>query len=58
MPESTLELSIVVVMIAIASAIVFYATRHFVRRLRAGETKVNSFMEWIKHLIEAIMGFR
>ncbi len=46
----------IVFTIAGALAIVLYATWLFLHRLRKGEKASKSFLTWLKHLFEAIMG--
>ena len=42
--------------VLIALAIILYATYLFGHRLRAGDSPVKSFWEWLKNIIEAILG--
>lgn len=50
------DLLLVVLSVVTASIIVLYATWLFAHRLRLGESKTKSFREWVKHILEAIMG--
>ena len=40
----------------VVGVILYYATRILITRLRSGESRAKSFLDWIKHLIEALLG--
>ena len=39
-----------------AASIIVYATFLLIKRLRKGNKKSSSFKDWIKHVLEAVMG--
>jgi hypothetical protein len=47
---------IVIGTVLIALGIILYATYLFGHRLRAGDSPVKSFWEWLKNILEAISG--
>jgi len=51
-----MDIAVALVTIAIAAGIVVYATRLLVKRLRAGDKPASGFLEWLKHLFEAVWG--
>jgi FtsH-binding integral membrane protein len=51
-----INILISVVCILIASTIVAYATWLLLHRLRKGKSKYKSFKDWIKHVMEAVLG--
>ena len=52
-----LEILIAIVVIAGSLTIIAYATRLLWFRLRRSESKSKSFIEWLKHVFEAVLGF-
>ena len=50
------EFLIVAGTVVIALGIILYATYLFGHRLRAGDSPVKSFWEWLKNILEAILG--
>jgi hypothetical protein len=51
-----LEIISIGLAILVAAGIVVYATFLLLKRLRKGDPKLNSFGDWIKHIVEAVMG--
>ena len=51
-----LEAVYAAVVILCAGAIILYATFFLFKRLKKGDKKVTSFLDWIKHILEAILG--
>lgn len=42
--------------IAGATVIIVYGTRQLLARLRAGDRKIQSFGQWVKHVLDALWG--
>lgn len=51
-----LELVLVLGGVVVALAIIVYSTWLFGHQLRLGKPKAKSFMQWVKHIFEAIWG--
>jgi flagellar biogenesis protein FliO len=51
-----IEIIAVIISVFIAIAIVVYATWLLMRHLKKGDSKYQSFKEWVKHIFEAIWG--
>jgi hypothetical protein len=51
-----LELVLIVVGVLAALAIILYSTWLLVHRLKSGESKSQSFLEWCRNIFEAIWG--
>lgn len=50
------EVISIILTILCAVIIILYATFLLFKRLKKGERKVASFKDWIKHIVEAILG--
>jgi predicted membrane protein len=50
------EVIFIILTILCAVIIILYATFLLFKRLKKGERKVASFKDWIKHIVEAILG--
>jgi hypothetical protein len=50
------QLIIVIVGILAAGTIILYATWLFISQLRHGRAAGKSFVQWLKHIAEAILG--
>jgi hypothetical protein len=51
-----LEILYVILVVLCAGSIIICATFLFMKRLKKGEVNFASFKDWVKHILEAILG--
>ncbi len=52
----TLQLGSILGSLLVVSVIIAYATVLLVKRFRAQEARGRSILEWLRHLVEALLG--